>query len=216
MFLEKCRKDYKTKGYNRFNIYLEQFCSSYHSLILDLDGYTKIFPSEFYKALGREDIRKYVSVTSLDLRKNKNGVLCLTLEIFPSQPSKINFLPFCLICYPTDGMKESIVRGSCINAFIPAVRNTLSRDKKIYFDPLNNIQLLRDIFIEKNLIWLWNEVLNNPVSDILCDKKGNISPKDMAYAAKFLYKLKYSKDLNLDYPEYDLDYIVEKTINSIL
>ena len=216
MYLEKNRKDYKQKGYKGFNKYLEDFCSSYSSIILDL--HTKIFPPEFYKALGKEDIRNYVSATSLDCRKNKNGILCLTLEIFPRQPSKINFCPFCLICYPTDGSKEINKRRSCIDVFIPVVRNTLTKDKKIYFDPENNIELLMDVLLEKQLLYLLDEVMNSPDSDLLFDTDGNMKAKDILYIIKFLYRIKHNSELNIE-PElvrYDYDYIIEKSINLIL
>ena len=219
MYLEKNRKDYKQKGCKSFNKYLEEFYSSYPSIILDLDRYTKIFPPEFYNALGKEDIRNYVSATSLDCRKNKNGVLCLTLEIFPSQPSKINFCPFCLICYPTNEIRENNkMRRSCINAFIPVVRNTLTKDKKIYFDPENNIELLMDILLEKQLLYLLNEIMNSPDSDLLLDTDGNMKAKDILYIIKFLYRIKHNSELNME-PElvrYDYDYIIEKSINLIL
>ncbi len=220
MYLEKDRKDYKQKGYKGFNKYLEKFCSSYSSIILAaLDIHTKIFPPEFYKALGKKDIRNYVSATSLDCRKNKNGVLCLTLEIFPTKPSEINFLPFCLICYPTNGINENnVVRGTTINAFIPVVRNTLTKDKKIYFDPENNIELLMDVLLEKQLLYLLDEIMNSPDSDLLFDTDGNMKAKDILYITKFLYRIKHNSELNIE-PElvrYDYDYIIEKSINLIL
>lgn len=218
MYLEKNRKDYKQKGYKSFNKYLEEFCSCYPAIILALDRHTKIFPPEFYKALGKKDIRNYVSATSLDFRKNKNGVLCLTLEIFPTKPSEINFCPFCLICYPTNGINKNNVVGTCINAFIPVVRNTLTKDKKIYFDPENNIELLVDVLSEKQLLYLLDEIMNSSDSDLLLDTDGNVKAKDILYIIKFLYRIKHKSELNIE-PElvrYDYDYIIEKSINLIL